>query len=73
MMKSPFLTIPAGHLCYRSRLRVNRVSLVGKLAGFFFHVLFQRFFPGDALPIDLRYRAHTNKVLGSFHARLHTF
>jgi hypothetical protein len=41
-------------------------------AALFFHALFQRLFLGDALPIDLRYRAHTNEVLGSFDIRLNS-
>jgi hypothetical protein len=61
-----------GTICSRSRFRVNLISLLRKLAGLFLHPLFQRLFLGDALPIDLRYRAHTNKVLGSFDIRRHT-
>src|ERR1035437_3188612 len=34
---------------FASRLRVNLVSLFGKLFGLFFHSLFQRLFLGDAL------------------------
>ena len=34
---------------YFSHLRVNLVSLLRKLAGLFFHALFQRLFLGDPL------------------------